>query len=142
MINQKEIDEIRKYTALQKKASWGINEIKIGDEMDEISEFITDGDISGRYAAALVFEELFVNVSNYAYPDKSGPLLVSVSVTEEGTEMVFVDSGVPFDPTKYVPKKSENDDKIGGHGIELIIDYSKQIEYKRVFGMNMLRLVV
>lgn len=134
------IDQLSSY----KEASWGITNVQVGDEMDEISDFITDGDISGKYSALLVFEELYVNVAKYAYPDKKGALFVRVISSEKGIEMLFIDAGIPFDPTHYKPSKEQEEDKcsVGGHGIELVIDCSQKISYKRDMGLNILYVLV
>lgn len=127
-----------------KEATWGITNVHVGDEMDVISDFITDGDISGKYSALLVFEELYVNVAKYAYPNDVGALLVKIVSSDKGVEMLFVDAGIPFDPTQYKPSKEQLEDKcsIGGHGIELVIDCSQEISYKREMGLNILHVLV
>lgn len=125
----------------KRQSKWAFPHAHVGDEMDEISDFIADGDIEGRYTALLVFEEEYVNISKYAYPDgEVGPLFVTVASSKKGTEMVFVDAGVPFDPTKHIVEK--NKDNVGGHGIEIIMEYSKSVKYKRIYGLNVLRIVV
>lgn len=135
--------EIEKALKENYKSAWGIAHAEIGDEMDEISEFIANGDIEGRYTALLVFEEEYVNIAKYAYPDKKegGPVFIKVSSLDNGTEMVFIDAGIPFDPTDPELLKVDME-KIGGHGIEIIIKYSKEVEYERRSDMNFLRLLV
>ena len=125
----------------EKQRQWAFPCAHIGKEMDEISDFITNGDIEGRYSALLVFEEAYVNVLKYAYPGKEEkPILVTVRVTKSNIEMVIVDAGIPFDPTKYVFKK--NVDDIGEHGVEIIVKYSKKVKYKRVCNLNILQVIV
>ncbi len=141
MINVNEYDwkEVLNQTRGKK---WGISNIEIGDEMDEISGYIADGDIEGKYSAILVFEEEFVNIAKYAYTDEqSRPVMVSVAVTENGTELIFIDFGIPFNPIGHAKDKLDMD-KVGGHGIEIIMGYSKEVEYKREMGANMLRILV
>lgn len=126
-----------------REASWGISNVQVGDEMDEISDFITNGDISDKYAALLVFEELYVNVAKYAYPDGEGALFVKVRIMDGAVEMVFVDAGIPFDPTTYEPSKEQEDQcSVGGHGIELVVDYSQEFSYSREHGLNILKVLV
>lgn len=136
------LKEVLKQMENEKRQSkWAFPCARIGEEMDEISDFIANGDIEGRYTALLVFEEEYVNISKHAYPNgESGPLFVTVASSKKGTEMVFVDAGIPFDPTLYVVEK--NEDNIGGHGIELIKEYSRSVKYKRLYGLNILRIVV
>ena len=139
MTNLKEV--LKQMENEKRQSRWAFPYAHIGDEMDEISDFIANGDIEGRYTALLVFEEEYVNISKHAYPNgESGPLFVTVSSSKKGTEMVFVDAGTPFDPTVHVVDKNENN--IGGHGIEIIMEYSKSVKYKRLYGLNILRIVV
>ena len=139
MTNLKEV--LKEMENEKRSSKWAFPCARIGDDMDEISDFIADGDIEGRYTALLVFEEEFVNISKHAYPDgNSGPLFVTVEASKKGTEIVFVDAGIAFDPTEYVVQ--QNEDNIGGHGIELIMEYSKSVKYKRLYGLNILRIVI
>lgn len=126
------------------EASWGITNVQVDDEMDKISDFIANQNISEKYATLLVFEELYVNVAKYAYPNSQGAIFVKIVISDKGVEMLFVDAGVPFDPTQYKPSKEKEEDKcgVGGHGIELVIDYSKTISYKRDMGLNILNILV
>lgn len=141
MTNYNYKDTLEEMEKESRTAKWGMEYAKIGDKMDEISEFIANGDVEGKYSAMLVFEEEFVNVSKYAYPDAEGPIFVTVTAKADGTEMIFVDGGIPFNPAEHLDNETDMD-RVGGHGIEIIMKYSKEVEYHRLYDMNILRLLV
>jgi len=90
---------------------------------------------------SLVFEELFANIANYAYPDGNGKVLIDVF--REGTRAVlrFTDNGFAFDPlAKDDPDISLGieDRPIGGLGIFLSRKLSDSITYKRENEQNIL----
>ena len=48
----------------------------------------------------LAVEEIYVNISSYAYNPEVGPATIRVEITEEPISVVisFIDNGVPYDP--------------------------------------------
>ena len=90
----------------------------------------------------LALEEAVSNVMLYAYPGKSGQVLVECTKSDK---LVFTitDSGVPFDPTQQEdPDVTQSADErpIGGLGIFLVRQIMDEIEYKREENKNILIL--
>ena len=91
----------------------------------------------------LALEEAVSNVMLYAYPGKSGQVLVEC---DKSDKLVFTitDSGVPFDPTKQKEADitlSVEERAIGGLGIHLVRQLMDDIRYERKDGKNILTLV-
>ena len=96
----------------------------------------------------LALEEAVSNVMLYAYPGKSGQVLVECEKCQEpkGQKLVFTitDSGVPFDPTQQKDPdvtQSAEDRPIGGLGIFLVRQIMDDIRYERKDDKNILTLV-
>ena len=98
----------------------------------------------------LALEETVTNVMMYAYPNKSGQLMVEFSKggkrKEEGGRLIFTitDSGIPFDPTKQAEvdtSLSAEERPIGGLGIHLVRQIMDKVLYERIDGKNVLTLV-
>jgi anti-sigma regulatory factor (Ser/Thr protein kinase) len=89
----------------------------------------------------LVFEELFVNVANYAYPSGTqGTVQITWSVPEPRLLAVeLADEGAAFDPfARPDPELSDSlDDRpVGGLGIFLVRQMTRSCEYRREGGRN------
>ncbi len=94
----------------------------------------------------LAIEEIFVNISKYAYPSGvEGFVWIEMTYTEEIREVIiiFEDYGVPFDPT--VRKKPNlkipyKDKKIGGLGIHMVKNLMDCMTYKHLGNKNYLKI--
>ena len=91
----------------------------------------------------LALEEAVSNVMLYAYPGKSGQVLVEC---DKSNKLVFTitDSGVPFDPTQQIDPdvtQSAEERPIGGLGIFLVRQIMDDIRYERKEDKNILTLV-
>ena len=98
----------------------------------------------------LALEEIVTNVMLYAYPGKSGQVLVecnkAVSDQPSAIRLIFTitDSGIPFDPTKKEEVDttlSAEERPIGGLGIHLVRQIMDEVSYERVEDKNVLTLV-
>ena len=90
----------------------------------------------------LALEEAVSNVMLYAYPGKSGQVLVEC---DKSDKLVFTitDSGVPFDPTQQADPDitlSVEERAIGGLGIHLVRQLMDDIRYERKDNKNILTL--
>ena len=90
----------------------------------------------------LALEEAVSNVMLYAYPGKSGQVLVEC---DKSDKLVFTitDSGVPFDPTQQEEPdvtQSAEERPIGGLGIFLVRQIMDTIHYERKDNKNILTL--
>ena len=93
----------------------------------------------------LASEEILVNIINYAYGDKKGPVDVICQPCEKkGICVTFIDSGAPFNslaassPDLSLPLK---DRKVGGLGICLVKNLMNEVRYDRNDGKNVLTIV-
>jgi sigma-B regulation protein RsbU (phosphoserine phosphatase) len=97
--------------------------------------------------AQLILEEVLVNIISYAYPDQvDQPIEIQVTVDRSQIEMVFRDSGIPFNPLtdQEMPNLDDRDDEereLGGLGIYLVKELAKHIDYQFVNGQNVLTIV-
>ena len=91
----------------------------------------------------LALEEAVSNVMLYAYPGKSGQVLVECDKKEKQLIFTISDSGVPFDPTKQEEPdvtQSAEERPIGGLGIFLVRQIMDDIRYERKDNKNILTL--
>jgi sigma-B regulation protein RsbU (phosphoserine phosphatase) len=96
-----------------------------------------------RNQLAVVAEEVFVNIAQYAYDGQDGDALVRAGRTGSVLAMQFVDSGKYFNPLE----KSDPDinapieeRSVGGLGIYMTKKWMDSIRYDRVDGKNLLTL--
>ena len=93
----------------------------------------------------LAVEEAFVNVANYAYGDKTGPVTLSVDAVEESGEVriTLTDGGMPFDPLQQAdPDLSlpAEERQVGGLGIFMVKKNMDRVEYVYADGKNILTM--
>ena len=93
----------------------------------------------------LVIEEVFVNVSSYAYRPDVGNVTICLDFAENpaSVEITFIDSGKPYNPLeKDDPDTTLGIDEreIGGLGIFLVKKNVDDISYEYADGKNILRI--
>lgn len=123
-----------------------LNPIKI-EYIDGFIEYILEGEWSEeKQEMAIAFEEAFVNICHYAYPNNNGGVRVSIEKNTNSIQVNLWDEGIPYDPTKEPLKKVENHNdfsfqelQIGGHGVRLMREYC-ELSYERVEGKNHLTM--
>lgn len=89
----------------------------------------------------IAIEEIFVNVSKYAYPSSTGDLTVKFDFVDDDVIFTFIDSGIPFDPVaKQDPDitLSAEDRPIGGLGIYMVKQTMDEMKYERKDNKNIL----
>lgn len=105
---------------------------------DDIANFVSE---DKSYVARLIFEEVFVNIVSYAYKKKEEdtykPIKIVLKKMGSDCLLSFYDEGQKFDPTLYNPAPLDKKN-IGGHGIRLIKELAKKMEYKRCKKANIL----
>ena len=94
----------------------------------------------------LAAEEIFVNVSSYAYGDKSGSVEITCELKKDPFRAVisFADKGVPFDPLKHDDPDLSLDatlNREGGLGIFLVKNTMDDVSYRYQDGRNILTIV-
>lgn len=91
----------------------------------------------------VAFEEIFVNIAHYAYPNMDGMMSLSVAADDEGIRIQFIDSGVPFNPLEKEDPDvtaSAEDRKIGGLGIYMVKSTMDDVQYEYKDNRNILTI--
>ncbi len=93
----------------------------------------------------LAVEELFVNISSYAYDPEIGPAEVRTEVLEDPLRVViqFLDGGKPFDPLAREDADTSEEalmSRIGGLGILLVKETMDDVSYEYREGKNILTI--
>ncbi|MGN0648831.1 MAG: ATP-binding protein [Oscillospiraceae bacterium] len=93
----------------------------------------------------IALEEVFVNVTHYAYPSSSGEVRLAIDFDAESRQITFrmTDSGVPFDPlAKPDPDitLSAEERQIGGLGIFMMKKTMDEVSYVYKDGENILTM--
>ncbi|MDR2403915.1 MAG: SpoIIE family protein phosphatase [Spirochaetaceae bacterium] len=93
---------------------------------------------------AVVTEEIFVNIVNYAYPEGSGDVTLRAGRMGEAFVVQFEDDGVPFDPSEWPDPDTKaviEDRNVGGLGLYLAKKMTDHISYQRLDGKNLLTIL-
>ena len=96
-----------------------------------------------RTQVRMAVEELYVNVTLYAYPSKDGWAEIRGSVEDGTATFRLIDGGTPFDPlAKADPDTmlSGEEREIGGLGIFMVKTMVDEVEYEYRDGCNRLTL--
>ena len=90
-------------------------------------------------------EEIFINISSYAYDPAVGPATIRVEITEDPVSVIisFIDKGKPYDPlAKEDPniKIPIKERKKGGLGIFMVKKSMDDVTYEYKNGQNILTI--
>lgn len=113
-------------------------------ECDRLSAFLTDYESSNnipneiQHDLRLVLEEVFVNITNYAFPSgEKHTVSIEISNTANAISITFIDDGIAFNPLIDCNNEIDADDHgEGGMGIYLIKSLTDQQEYSRIEQRN------
>ncbi len=94
----------------------------------------------------IAVEEIFVNVSSYAYAPITGEVTMRAEVIKDKNELqiTFLDSGVPFDPLQKEDPDVDvaiEDRPVGGLGVYMVKMSMDKVEYEYKDGANVLSIV-
>ncbi len=94
----------------------------------------------------LAVEEIFVNISSYAYDPSVGPAEVRCEVLQDPLRVViqFLDGGKPFDPLAREDADIPEDallERDGGLGILLVKETMDDVSYEYKDGKNILTIL-
>ena len=90
----------------------------------------------------LIFEELFVNIVNYAYPEAPGDIAITYT-SDNGATLTFCDWGIPFNPfenVRHIPILPEEDPAPGGLGIPFVCALADRFTYTRDGDTNLVTI--
>ena len=88
-------------------------------------------------------EEIYVNIASYAYDNKEGTEKISFDKQDNEITLKFEDEGIYYNPLQKEDPDitlSLEERPIGGLGIFMVKEMSKDIEYKREDNKNILIL--
>ncbi|MDR1247404.1 MAG: ATP-binding protein [Clostridiales Family XIII bacterium] len=95
-----------------------------------------------QYRINIAVDEIFTNISNYAYQNEPGIAVIRVAVNDAVT-IEFEDSGVPYNPiaqTEPNLTQSAEERAPGGLGVFMTQKLMDTVEYRREGGKNILTL--
>ena len=124
------------------------------DHLDEVIAFVEEQlesascplKVQGQICVS--FEELYVNVVNYAYGEESGECVIGMNISTVGNEKKMVltvkDRGNPFNPLKKEDPDitlSVEDRPFGGLGIYMVKQSMDDVMYEYQKGWNVIKIV-
>ena len=98
-----------------------------------------------RNQIRVAIDEIFSNISNYAYDGADGPVTVSIEEKQDPRSVIlrFIDAGKPFDPLS-APEPDLSlpieDRPVGGLGIFLVRKTMDDVTYEYRDGKNILSI--
>lgn len=118
---------------------------KLPDVLAYVDSFLEANEcpMKAQMQIDLSVEEIFVNISNYAYGDETGEAEISVSKVDNSVEITFKDSGTPYNPLEKEDPDvtlSAEERSIGGLGIYLVKKNMDDVIYNYADGKNVLTL--
>jgi anti-sigma regulatory factor (Ser/Thr protein kinase) len=122
-----------------------IIEAKI-ENLEQVLEFVEahtgDFPLKSQRHINIAVDEIFTNISNYAYENETGAAVIRVAVDGDVT-IEFEDSGVPYDPTAQAKPdltRPADEREPGGLGIFMTRKLMDTVEYRREGAKNILTL--
>lgn len=102
-------------------------------------------DIKNQNRLLIAIEEIFINIAKYAYKDGNGfiKIQVSFSTNPDVITVVFIDSGIKYDPlAKEDPniELSASERPIGGLGIYIAKKFVDEVFYDYKNNQNILTI--
>ena len=123
----------------------------IVEQIETVTEFANaeleklDCPMKARIQLDIAIDEIVSNIAYYAYGEKTGTVTVRIEALQEenGVQLMFLDSGVPYDPlTRQDPDISAEieERKEGGLGIFLVRKTMDDMKYEYKDGQNCLTI--
>lgn len=109
------------------------------ENLAPVQDFITElleangCDFKTQMQIEVAVEEIFVNIASYAYAPGTGDATIRAGVEENCLTIVFLDSGVPYDPLKKPDPDvtlSAEERQIGGLGIFMVKKSMDEMTYE------------
>ena len=118
---------------------------KLGDAAAFVESILEENDcpLKAQTQIDVAFEEIFVNIAHYAYPDGEGKAKIVVDACPEFAEITFIDSGIPYDPLAKADPDitlSAEERQIGGLGIFLVKKTMDSVGYEYKDGKNIVTI--
>ena len=93
----------------------------------------------------LCIEEIYLNISSYAYKNKTGYIEVKISRIDDKIILKFTDSGFPYNPLEKPDPDitlAPEDRQLGGLGVYMVKNTANEINYERINDKNILTIVI
>lgn len=112
-----------------------------------VDEFLEEHECSmkAQMQIDVAVDEIFTNISSYAYPQSVGNATLTISMDDSSTkaEITFIDSGIPYNPLEKEDPDvtlSAEERQIGGLGIFMVKKSMDEIDYEYKDGHNILKI--
>ena len=121
------------------------------ENVTAVTDFVTefcdalDCPMKIQFQLDVAIDEIFSNISHYAYGDGVGDVTVSLDETTEkrGVEIAFIDGGKHYDPLGHEDPDvtlSLEERSIGGLGLFIVKKTMDEVTYKFEDGKNILTI--
>ncbi|MCL2694574.1 MAG: ATP-binding protein [Oscillospiraceae bacterium] len=111
--------------------------------LDFINEHIEHCSMKIQNQIGIVIDEVFANISAYAYNPSVGEVTVRIKADDRGITIEFEDKGVPYNPLLNEDPDitlDAEEREIGGLGIFMVKNIMDSVEYKRDGSKNILTI--
>ncbi len=119
--------------------------------LDDVQDFVRghlekyEVSVKDMYQIELAVEEIFTNITSYAYNPDVGKAAIGVEVKEDPLSIIiqFLDGGKPFDPLSREEADTSVEatmNRVGGLGIFLVKKNMDNVEYSYEDGKNILTI--
>jgi anti-sigma regulatory factor (Ser/Thr protein kinase) len=122
-----------------------IIEAKI-ENLEQVLAFVEshtgDFPLKSQHHINIAVDEIFTNISNYAYQNETGTAVIRIAV-DDAVVIEFEDNGVPYDPTGEAEPdvtRPADEREPGGLGIFMAKNLMDTVEYRREGVKNILTL--
>ncbi len=133
---------------IRKEGEFEASKEKLAEVLEFAEAFLEESGcpLRTQMQITVAVEEVFINIASYAYPDGKGMMTLRMEIKEDpqAVEMIFTDSGTPYDPlAKEDPDVtlSAEDRQIGGLGIFMFKKMMDDVRYEYRDGKNVLTLI-
>lgn len=90
----------------------------------------------------LASEEAIVNIIRHGYQESAGEIEIAFrSIPPETFEIILKDRGIPHNPLHNRQDLDPSLNRVGGHGVRLILSLMDNVSYERKDGCNILTLI-
>ena len=121
------------------------------ENIEKVTAFIeeqleaVDCPMKAQMQINIAIDEIFSNISYYAYQPNTGDVTVQLEISEEPAEVTitFIDQGIPYDPLSQEEPDttlSADERKIGGLGIFMVKKSMDDLSYEYKDGKNILKM--
>lgn len=93
---------------------------------------------------SVAFEEMYINIVHYAYPEGNGEAKVEISTDDNKAVIRLYDSGIPYNPLAREDPDitlSVEERGVGGLGIYMVKKSMDEVAYEYTNGQNIFTMV-